>query len=434
MPTIKNALRMAATSLAIIVLVALCARLGFAWHQERGLPPNLVGTLPFWNETGSIAQALAQGRGFSDVFRKGTGATAWLTPVYPLVVAGVFRVFGIFTPRAFFAVVFLNSVFSAGACVPLFFVGKRIHGIALGSGAAWLWALFPNAIMIPFEWVWDTSLSALLAAAILWATLEVAESQRLRDWCAYGLLWGLALMTNPALASLLLFLLGWAAYRARQRAQLPIGRAILAAAAVILCCIPWTVRNYVQFHRFIPLRSNFAFELWLGNNEVFDEHSRDVNARVTSYEQVRTYLQIGETAFMERKWQLAMEFERAHPRLEFALIGRRIVATWMGTEAPIRNFIEADSVIVRGIFILNLLVAIGAFAGIMILYRRRSSYTFPLAVFPVVFPLLYYATHTSLRYRHPIDPILMLSTAIAVEAMVERVVAAWRPRNANVTD
>ena len=50
-------------------------------------------------------------------------------------------------------------------------------------------------------------------ATLLWATLELAESHRLRDWCAYGLLWGFTLMTNPSLGSLLPFLLGWAAYR-----------------------------------------------------------------------------------------------------------------------------------------------------------------------------------------------------------------------------
>ena len=39
--------------------------------------------------------------------------------------------------------------------------------------------------------------------------------------------------------------------------------------------------------------------------------------------------------------------------------------------------------------------------------------TFPLAVFPVIYPCLYYVTHADLRYRHPIDPVLCLLTAIA---------------------
>ena len=51
---------------------------------------------------------------------------------------------------------------------------------------------------------------ALLAATLLWATLVLAESPRLRDWCAYGLLLGFALLTDPSLGAALPLLLGWA--------------------------------------------------------------------------------------------------------------------------------------------------------------------------------------------------------------------------------
>ena len=45
--------------------------------------------------------------------------------------------------------------------------------------------------------------------------------------------------------------------------------------------------------------------------------------------------------------------------------------------------------------------------------------TFPLAVIPVVYPCLYYVTHADLRYRHPIDPVLCLLTAIAAASAWE---------------
>ena len=189
MDKVKKAFKNAMTSLLLIVLAALGARLGFAWNQERKIPREMIGAALFEQETGNIAFSLATGKGFSSPFRRETGPTAWLTPVYPLLVAGVFRVFGIFTARSFFAVVFLNSLFSSLACIPIFFVGKRISGLGVASGAAWLWALYPNAVMMPFEWVWDTCLAALLGAVLLWTTLKLADSpQHARDWCGYGLL------------------------------------------------------------------------------------------------------------------------------------------------------------------------------------------------------------------------------------------------------
>lgn len=195
-------------SLPLIVVIAVGARAGFAWNEGRQIPANLVGIVPFQQEAGNIARALAMGKGFSNAFNQGTGATAWLTPVYPLLLAGIFRIFGIFTPASFVTAVALNIAFSAAACVPIFYAGRKIAGVGVGASAAWFWAIFPNAIMIPFEWIWDTCLTAFLSALILYCTLKLAESTRVRDWCLYGLLWGFALMTNPALGSLLPFLLG----------------------------------------------------------------------------------------------------------------------------------------------------------------------------------------------------------------------------------
>src|SRR5271167_1713135 len=447
----KDALRKMATSLALIVILAMGVRVAFAWNEARKIAPGVLGIVPFQQETGNIAYALAQGKGFSNVFRTETGPTAWLAPVYPLLVAATFKLFGVFTARAFFACVALNILFSSAACVPIFFAGKRIGGLGVAAGAAWLWAVFPSAVMMPFEWIWDTSLSALLAALILWATLELAESERWLDWGVYGVLWGLALITNPALGMLMPFLLGWAAFRARGENLTRWKRVGLAAGLAILCCVPWSIRNYSAFHRFIPLRSNLPFELWLGNNDIFDEHARNGRKSITRTEEARRYAQVGETAYMAEKWELATSFMSAHPGLELQLVGRKFVDFWLGTEAPVKNFRETDSWLIRGILLVSFLTGIGAVGGIVALGMRekkitqrrrerggnaesdedgareleRGGWVFPLAVFPVIFPCLYYVTHADLRYRQPIDPVVCLLTAMAVAAALELFGAKW---------
>lgn len=467
----KEAIRRAATSLALILIVAAGARAGFAWNQARKSPAGVLGIVPFQQETGNIADALARGKGFSDVFRTETGPTAWLAPVYPLLVAAMFKIFGIFTEQAFFACVALNILFSSAACGPIFYAGKRVWGLGVAAGAAWLWALFPNAILMPFEWIWDTSLAALLAATLLWATLKLEESESVRDWCAYGLLWGLALMTNPALGALLPFLLGWVAYRGRGEGSLRWKRAVLAGSVAILCCAPWTIRNYAVFHRWIPLRSNLPFELWLGNNDIFDEHARNGRSSITRTEEVRTYTQLGETAYMREKWKLATSFMKAHPGLELRLTGKRFVEFWMGTETPLKNFRETDSNLIRGILLGSFVTAIGAPLGIFGLWGTQRKLTprtargerrhpdqagvtaggreivenevgteekseiagktvWPLAVFPAIFPCLYYVTHADLRYRHAIDPVVCLLAAVAVAATLDFAGLVYGPENA----
>jgi hypothetical protein len=449
----KQTIRKAATSLALIVIVAMGVRVAFAWDQARKISPDVLGIVPFQQETGNIAYALAQGKGFSNVFRTETGPTAWLAPIYPLLVAATFKLFGVFTTQAFFACVALNILFSAAACVPIFFAGKRIGGLGVGVGAAWLWAVFPSAMMMPFEWIWDTSLSALLAALLLWATLELAESERWLDWGVYGVLWGLALMTNPALGVMLPFLVGWVAFRGRAESRAWWKRAGLAAGVAILCCLPWTIRNYAAFHRFIPVRSNLPFELWLGNNDIFDEHARNGRKSITRTEEARRYAQLGETMYMAEKWELATSFMRAHPGLELRLAGRKFVDFWLGTEAPVKNFRGTDSWLIRWVLLSSFLTAAGALCGVVVLWIGKKKITqrrrehrdgaeaeensdgaekmarvpvLPLAVFPVVFPCLYYLTHADLRYRHPIDPIVLLLTAVFLVEMVDLAGARFR--------
>jgi len=417
----KNALRKVATSLLLIVLVAVAARLAFAWYEERQISARALSIVPFQTETGHIAYSIASGKGFSSPFQRDTGPTAWLAPVYPYLLAGIFRLFGIYTLHSFFVALFLNILFSAGTCVPVFYSGKRIGGLGVASAAAWLWALFPNAVIIPFEWIWDTSLSALLMATLLWATLELAESGSLRNYCLYGLLWGFGLLTNPAVALLFPVLLAWAVYRHRtrhrERMRTWLARPALAAALALLCCVPWTIRNYVQFHKLIPLRSNFAFELYIGNNENYDDQHRFRPGAITQDREILRYLHMGETAFMDEEQRKAVAFIEAHPRIESWLVAQRFVDFWTGTATPLAAFRQADSLWLRFILLCNDAAPLCALLGIIVLLTTKNAYALPVISVPALFPLLYYVTHTSLRYRHPIDPVILLLAAIGVHGL-----------------
>ncbi|MGB2624550.1 MAG: glycosyltransferase family 39 protein [Candidatus Acidiferrum sp.] len=415
----NDALRKAVTSLLLIAIVALGARAAFAWYEVRQFSPRVLSVVPFQTEAGHIAYSIASGKGYSSPFQRDSGPTAWLTPVYPYLLAGIFKIFGIYTLPSFLAALSLNILFSAATCIPIFYVGKRIAGLGVASGAAWLWSLFPNAILIPFEWIWDTCLSALLVAVLVWATLELAESRRVSNWCLYGILWGFALLTNPAVALLLPVFLLWAAYRDRNqdRNAWRFLRPALAGAIALFCCVPWTIRNYVVFHRLIPLRSNFAFELYVGNNENYDEQNRFRPGPITQDREILRYLRMGETPFMEEEERKAVAFIKTHPRIEVWLISQRFVDFWAGTATPIATFREADSLWLRVILLCNDAAPLFALLGAVFLFVRKNEYAFPIVAVLVVFPLLYYVTHTSLRYRHPIDPVVLLLAAVGVQGI-----------------
>jgi hypothetical protein len=401
--------------LSALVLAALVLRVAFLWMYIGHHPARALSTIPFLFEPGNIAYSLATGHGFSSPFRVETGPTAWMTPVYPLLLAGIFRLFGTYTLQAFMAAAGFNVVCSALTCVPLYFSARRVGGTGTATLATLLWAIFPNAILLPYESMFDASLSALLAATILWSTLVVAESGRVRDWCVYGLLWGAGLMTNASLIALLPFLFGWAEYRAHRLKTFHFSRPALAALIAVFCCLPWTVRNYVEFHAFVPLRSVAGLALWLGNNDQAQSNSVGRLHPISNQAEREKYVEMGEIAYMREKQSLAIDYMFSHPAKEAGLVAERFVAIWTGGSTnPLRDFARARSARFYYVVLFNMLAAAGALAGVFAMWRVKSPYVLPLAVFPVVFPLVYYLALAPPRYRHPIDPELLLLTAVAI--------------------
>ena len=416
----KKIFRAAATSLWLILAVALLLRVGFLYQFQHEHPKQAVSVIPFLFESGNIAHSLAVGAGFSSPFRVNTGGTAWMPPVYPLLLAGIFRIFGPYTFPSFIAATLLNISFATIACVPIFFAAKRIAGPGVAAAAAWLWAIFPNAILIPVESMWDASLAALLVATILWATLALADSSRGRDWCAYGLLWGITLMTNATLVALFPLLLAWLAHRAYKQQRAWLGKLALSLGIAVLCCAPWTIRNYEVFHAFVPLRSGLGLQLWLGNNDNTQDLFRAERHPIYNASERARYIELGEVAYMREKQLQAIQYMQWHPAREAHLIWRRIISFWSGgTPTPLKDFLSVDSRWFRFVLLFNLAAALGALYGMVVLVRRPSPYWFPVAVFPVVFPWAYYLSLVLPRYRLPIDPVVLMLTAVALESLFQ---------------
>src|ERR1700690_2327542 len=146
--TFRNTIRAAATSLWLIMFVALALRLGYMWQFQDIHPRQGLSVIPFLFESGNIAHSLSMGHGFSSPFRVDTGPTAWMTPLFLLLLAAIFRLFGAYTFHAWASTGLVNISCCTLACIPIYYTGKRIGGVRLAAGAAGLWAIFPNAILL----------------------------------------------------------------------------------------------------------------------------------------------------------------------------------------------------------------------------------------------------------------------------------------------
>ena len=95
-----------------MVVAALALRLlvmGFAYPLR--LDPSLDHDA-FGGEVGRVARSIVTGHGFSSPFPGPTGPTAFIPPVYAYFVAGVFKLFGIYTRASALVILTLNNLVS----------------------------------------------------------------------------------------------------------------------------------------------------------------------------------------------------------------------------------------------------------------------------------------------------------------------------------
>jgi len=362
--------------------------------------PDYLG---FGWEAGRIASSLAAGRGFSDPFQGTTGPTAWVAPLYPVLLAGIFRTFGTYSRLSGFVALTFNSACSVFTAVILYHLGRELFGERTGRWAGWAWALLPYAVYWPTRVVWDTSLTACLLALVLLLTVRLGRSPTGRLFAAFGLAWGLLALANPVALSFALPSWAWVCWEQRRKGVLSPPRLLGAGFLFLLCVVPWLLRNYQTFGELVFIRSNFGEELRLGNGPGGLGDWMVWLHPTHNFQQLERYREMGEVAYVSTRGREALAFIRDHPRLFLANTARRVYWFWFGTA---RDGLSEPLLFLRTVAFAESSLLSLAGLGLMIWTRKREGFLF--AALLLLFPLVYYCTFVLTRYRHPIEPEMLL--------------------------
>jgi 4-amino-4-deoxy-L-arabinose transferase-like glycosyltransferase len=369
----------------------------------------------FGYEMGRIGRAIALGHGFADPFGPATGPTAWEPPLYPYLIAAIFKVTGIYTHPSAFILLAINSIFSALTCIPIFLIGKKCFSERVAVWSAWAWALFPPVMYWCVRWVWETSLAALLLTLIFWLVLEMEEVTGFMPWIGFGLLWGVAALTNSSLLSFLPASGLWLWYRRSQRGKRSFAGVILAT---IFCCAtisPWLVRNYEVFGRFIFIRSNFGAELRLGNGPGANGTWMSYLHPTQNDLALRQYEQMGEIAYVAERKRQAVEFIRTdYARFTWISL-KRFVYYWAGRPRTS----ETAALIDNSAFLAS---SVLAFWGLSRALRKRRYGAWLFLWLLLSYPTIYYFVYPHPRYRHPIEPEMAILIAYVISEAGTRVI------------
>jgi 4-amino-4-deoxy-L-arabinose transferase-like glycosyltransferase len=375
--------------LRILVLLNIIFRYPPGWLYTRG------------NEMGFLAKSLLIGQGLSSPFGVPTGPTAFIAPAYPILVAGIFKIFGIESVTS--AVVIMLAQ-TAAALVTIWLMMRICHKLfnqRTAMIAGLIWACAAPLLFIPTIF-WDTSFAICALTGLFALVLELRPAPSRLAWLGLGAFAGIIALLTSALVFVVSALLAWLAVQAPRGAR---ARCLLAIFTFAIVFAPWPIRNARVFHAFIPLRTTVGEELWMGNHPNSTGFLDESLFPTYNAAELTQYRQMGELSYTRNKSALAMNYVRQNPGAFVALSIRRVIRFWTGTGTQNGSPLFAIYATFTTLF--------GLMGLWLVIRARRYAIATCFAIPFLLFPLPYYITHAEFRYRLLIDPLLTILAAYA---------------------
>jgi hypothetical protein len=191
---------------------------------------------------------------------------------------------------------------------------------------------------------------------------------------------------------------------------------------------PWLIRNEIVFGHPVFLRSNYWFEFHLGNYHYSNGMGFAGKHPAANALEMAKYASLGEQRYIQEAKKNALQFVRDYPGEFLSLTLHRIVWFWDGTPllyeprtwwAPWEFWP----------------LSCAGLLGLLFVLTRRPRGWFHYAASMIIYPAPYDLAFPSARYRHAIEPqLLLLSVYLAsvlwgeIRLMTERLIASRQGR------
>ena len=360
-----------------------------------------------------VGTALAHGEGFKFV---GHETVHW-PPGYAFALGGVYSIFGTSMRNA----LLFNSVLGAATTGLVYLIAVRTFGRAAAIFAGIAVAVMPGQLLIG-----DVALSETLYTFMLVAFIALAAllPWRVRTWVVLGILAGLAALTRGEgfLFPVIVLAMAWSRGLRKQA----FGRAALVAVVMLMTVAPWTIRNAVVVHSFVPVATNASDTLWSGHNPTarggpsYAPHSLLLKAKGPNFE-------LAEASLLRRE---AIKWAVHHPLQEVGLIPLKLAALARGDSTLIGVWINAHGQTPMGSTATSFIGSVSDVASSSLLIALiasaiafgRTLWRIPamrgvLAFLALAVPLYGFLYYGNVRYRVPLEPLMILVVAPGAAAV-----------------
>ena len=314
----------------------------------------------------------------------------------------------------------LSSAFSALTCIPIYHLGRRTVGAGVGLWSAWAWALLPHFSKWATTIVWETSLSALfvvLLAVLAFRVVEANDDRRsLAAWLTWSGVAALAVLTNPALITFIPICALWFFWRMKLSRRFWRG-AVVAALMLVVVVGPWLVRNRIVMGEWVFIRGNFPFEFHMGNFHNSNGMGWRGMHPTQNDREMQKFLRLGELAYVADAKRQAMDFVKQYPDEFVGLCWKRFVAFWDGGSLLYSPSPQPwTGATFYGFSLLSLF-------GLICVTSRKIPGALLFWWIPL-YAVPYYLAYPHARYRHAVEPLMMLLAVFFVWE-VAHALAGW---------
>ncbi len=185
--------------------------------------------------------------------------TSYRMPGYPILLSLVFTLDGL----NLVAVRLLQALISALTILPVYGVAYFLAGNRVGLFAAAGVALYPLLIYMT-GWIYSETLLLLLLWVGVFLLVKGFLQSRLTIGILAGIFFGLAALVRPEIALFPLPVFLWGAFSHWGRPRLWVAGA--SQIAIVAVLLPWSIRNTIVNHQFVPLTTSSGSNFYAGNN------------------------------------------------------------------------------------------------------------------------------------------------------------------------
>jgi 4-amino-4-deoxy-L-arabinose transferase-like glycosyltransferase len=381
----------------------------------------------FGAEMGWVARSIAWGRGFSSPFFPSTGPTALMPPVYPYLLAYVFRFCGVYTATAAFVILSLDSFLSALTCIPIRMCLLEVVGERRAQLASWLWVIYPFAIYFSAVHVWDYALTSFLFSTSFCFAQRIHLHDRPLTWSGLGLLCGLTVLSNPSVLSTFPFLFLLALLKVRGAGGRWLRCGLVVLLSMTLMVTPWIIRNYLVMHTPSPVRDGFWLEFWAGNAGDTSTSNPSWAHPASNPAEMQLFEKEGEAAYLAHKRSMALTYVCRHP-VSFAVVSsRRAIRFWTGFWSIGAAYLYSEPLDVPNVFFCTSITFL-MLRGIIFWWKEDRRELLPYLFLLILFPIPYYLTHSSMDYRQPIEPEIIVLVSIGIFRFKDWIASSDSPK------